>query len=389
LFISTRAINLIAKFIIIMSIDIQVVRTKLDRKTFVDFQFNLYKNNNFWVPPIKKDEIAAINPTENPAFEFCDVEFWLAIKDGEVVGRIGAIINHLYNKKVGENLGRINRIEFYNDKAISEALFQTAFNWLKNKNIDKVHGPLGFTNLDTQGLLIEGFDHLPSIASVYHHAYYAEHLEDQGFEKENDWVEFRLTLTERPVNKASRGSELIKKRFGFDVISFNNKAEMQAYAKPIFQILNEAFQDLPYVNRFNDKMIDLYSEKYFKVLDPKYVRVVKKEDEIVGFVVGIPSLSKAMQKAKGKLFPFGFLHVLKALKNPTEIDLLLTGVLPEHQSSGVAVILFAEIQKQMLDSDITIMETTGIFETNQNVIANWKNYENIQHKRRRCYIKSL
>jgi ribosomal protein S18 acetylase RimI-like enzyme len=372
-----------------MSIDIQVVKTKLDRKTFVDFQFNLYKNNNFWVPPIKKDELAAINPEKNPALEFCDAEFWLAIKDGQVVGRIGAIINHLYNKKVGKSLGRINRIEFINDKAVSEKLFETAFEWLKNKNVHTVHGPLGFTNLDTQGLLIEGFDHLPSIASVYHHAYYAEHFEDLGFKKENDWVEFRLTLTERPVNKASRGSELIKKRFGFDVVKFNTKAEMQAYAKPIFQILNEAFQDLPYVNRFNDKMIDLYATKYFKVLDPKYVRVVKKEEAIIGFVVGIPSLTKAMQKAKGKLFPFGFTHVLKALKNPTEIDLLLTGVLPEHQSSGVAVILFAEIQKQMMDSGINTMETTGIFETNQNVIANWKNYENIQHKRRRCYIKNL
>ncbi|MBN2668166.1 MAG: N-acetyltransferase [Bacteroidales bacterium] len=372
-----------------MIIDIQEVRTTLDRKTFVNFQFELYKSNAYWVPPVRNDEIQAIDPDKNPAFEFCKAKFWLAVKEGSVVGRIGAIINNAYNEKVQKPLGRINRVEFLNDKTISETLFNTAIEWLKSEGCTQVHGPLGFTNLDTQGLLIEGFDYLPSIASVYHMPYYEEHFNELGFEKENDWVEFRLTLTEHPVNKASRGADLIKRRFGFTVKTFNNKKEMQAYAKPIFNILNESFKDLPYVNRFNDKLIDLYSKKYFKVLDYKFVRVVEKEGEIVGFVVGLPSLSRAMQKAKGKLFPFGFFHILKALKSPKEIDLLLTGVVPEHQSAGVAVILFAELQQQMLDVGIKTMETTGIFETNHNVISNWKNYENIQHKRRRCYTKNI
>ena len=372
-----------------MSIDIQEVNDKSDRKKFVDFPFELYKNNKFWVPPIKSDELSAIDPMGNPAFEFCTARFWLAYKDGKVVGRIGAIVNRLYNIKESKKYGRINRVEFIDDNEVADALFEVATKWLKSNGMTHIHGPLGFTNLDTQGLLIEGFDHLPSIASVYHLPYYIQHFERLGFEKENDWVEFRLTLTERPVNKASRGAGLIKNRYGYEVISFKNKAEMQLYSKQIFEILNNAFQDLPYVNHFSDKMIELYSEKYFKVLDPKFVRVVKKDAEIVGFVVGIPSLSKAMQKANGKLFPFGFLHLMKALKNPTEIDLLLTGVLQEHQSSGVAVILFAELQTEMLKSGIKIMETTGIFETNQNVIANWKNYEHIQHKRRRCFIKEV
>ncbi len=372
-----------------MSIEIKEVLNAKDRKRFVDFQFDLYKGNAYWVPPIKKDEIKAIDPKSNPAFEFCEARYWLALSDGKIVGRIGAIINRLYNEKTGINYGRINRVEFIDDSEVSDALFNTAFEWFKTKQVTQVHGPLGFTNLDTQGLLIEGFDYLPSIGSVYHFDYYQNHFDRLGFEKENDWVEFRLKLTEKPVSKASRGSALIKKRFGFDVVTFSSNKEMQAYGKPIFKVLNEAFQDLPYVNRFSEKLMNLYSQKYFKVLDYKFVRVVKKEDEIVGFVVGIPSLSKAMQKTKGKLFPFGFTHVLKALKNPTEIDLLLTGVLPEHQNSGVAVILFAELQQQMLDMGIHTMETTGIFENNHNVITNWKNYENIQHKRRRCYIKSL
>ncbi len=372
-----------------MNIEIKEVVSKKDKRQFVDFQFNLYKNNTYWVPPVKQDELKALDSKTNPAFEFCEAKYWLALSDGKVVGRIGAIINKSYNEKTGINYGRINRPEFIDNQEVVDTLFDTAFEWLKKKGMDTVHGPLGFTNLDTQGLLIEGFDYLPSIGSVYHFDYYQTHFERLGFEKENDWVEFRLSLTEKPVQKASRGSALIKKRFGFEVVKFESKKDMQRYAKPIFNILNDAFQSLPYVNKFNDRLIDLYSEKYFKVLDYKFVRVVKKDDEIVGFVVGIPSLSKAMQKAKGKLFPLGFTHILKALKNPKEIDLLLTGVLPEHQNSGVAVILFAELQQQMLDMGIKTMETTGIFEDNHNVIANWKNYENIQHKRRRCFVKKL
>ena len=372
-----------------MSVDIQEVNSKSLQKTFVEFPFNLYKENSYWVPSIKKDELEAIDSQKNPAFEFCEAKFWIAKKGGKLVGRIAAIINRLYNEKTGQEYGRISKVEFVDDQEVVDALFGVALNWLKSKAMKKVHGPLGFTNLDTQGLLIEGFDHLPSIASVYHLPYYQKHFERLGFEKENDWVEFRLTLTDKPVNKAVRGSSLIRKRFGYDVVRFETKAEMQEYAPTIFKILNEAFQNLPYVNKFNNKMIELYSKKYFKVLDPRFVRVVKKENEIVGFVVGLPSMSVAMQKAKGKLFPFGLFHLLKAMKNPKEIDLLLTGVLEEHQNNGVAVILFAELQSEMLKSDIKIMETTGIFETNQNVIANWKNYEHIQHKRRRCFVKDL
>ena len=372
-----------------MSFDIQEVKSNSDRESFVNFQFEIYKENSYWVPPVKKDEIKSLMSDKNPAFDFCDAQFWLLKKDGNIVGRIGAIVNKLYNEKVNDKFGRITKIEFINDKETVDILFKTALDWLKSKGMKKVHGPLGFTNLDTQGLLIEGFDFLPSIASVYHLPYYQEHFDRLDFKKENDWLEFRLTLTDAPVTKASRGAALIKRRFGYDVIQFTKKSEMQKYSIEIFEILNNAFQNLPYVNKFNSKMIELYSKKYFQVLDPRFVRVVKKDDQIVGFVVGLPSMSRAMQKAKGKLFPFGIFHLLKALKHPKEIDLLLTGVLEEHQNNGVAVILFAELQTEMLKSDIKIMETTGIFESNQNVIANWKNYENIQHKRRRCYVKDI
>lgn len=369
--------------------EIKEVKGRKDLKHFVDFPFKLYKDNPYWVPPIKNDEIKQLIPENNPYFEDVDACFWTAWKDGKCVGRIGALISHKYNEKNSLKIGRFTRIEFIDDEEVSSGLISTAEKWIKDKGMTAVHGPLGFNNLDNQGMLIEGFDFLPSIASVYHQPYYLRHLEKLGYKKENDWLEFRLTLGEQAVNKGIRGSKIVKKRYGFEVEKFSDSKEMMKYLFPVFNMLNKAFEDLPYVVPFSDAMIKSVGEKYFKVLNPKFVRVIKKDDELVAFIVGVPSLSGAMQKANGHLFPFGFYHILKALKKPEVIDLFLTGVIPEYHTSGAAVILFAEIQEEMMKHGITQMETTGVFETNSNVISNWKNYEHIQHKRRRCFIKQL
>ncbi|HPT04188.1 MAG TPA: hypothetical protein PLG86_03525 [Bacteroidales bacterium] len=371
-----------------MAITIKEVITKLDRKQFVNFQFDLYKNNKYWVPPLKNAEIKSLTK-DNPANDFCDSRFFLAYKDGKCVGRIGAIINRNYNEKINQRFGRINRIEFIDDYEVSEKLIATAIAWFKEQQMEYVHGPLGYTNLDTQGLLIEGFDHLPSIASVYHLPYYKEHFEKLGFEKENDWIEFRLTITEAPFTKARRGAEMIKKRYGVEVLNFSSISELKPYTKKIFEILNEAFQFLPYVSPFNEKTIQLYADKYFKILNPRYIKIAVKDGQPIGFFVGMPSLSQAMQKANGHLFPLGIFHILKALKKPEVVDMLLTGVLQDYQNAGIAVVLVSALQEEMMKAGITQLETTGIFETNQNVITNWKNYEHIQHKRRRCYVKKI
>lgn len=372
-----------------MSLSIREVESAKDRKDFVAFQFNLYNGHPYWVPPMRKDEMKALHPSTNPAFSFCKAKAWLVEDEGKVKGRIMAIVHEPYNEKTGVKYGRFNRIEFEDDEAVFDLLIDTAMAWFREKGMEKIHGPLGFSNLDTQGLQIEGFDHLPSIASVYHLPYYKDHFDRRGFNKENDWVEFRLTLTEEPVNKANRGIPLIKRRYGFESVEMASKEELKQYAPRIFQILNKAFADLPYVAELNEEMIRSYTEKYFNMLDPRFITLVKKDGELVGFFIGMPNLSYAMKKAGGKLFPFGFLHLMKALKKPTAIDMMLTGVLPEYQASGVAVILIGELQKRMLNLGIKYMETTGVFESNQNVIANWKNYENEQYKRRRCYVKDL
>lgn len=372
-----------------MGVLIELVRSKKQKKAFVNLPFEIYKKTPLWVPPIKTDELKALDPELNPASDYCDSEFWLVMKDGKAMGRISAIINHKYNEKTGKKLGRFSRLEFFDDKETFLLLMDAAVAWIKEKGMEFIHGPLGYSNLDTQGMLIEGFDHLPSVASVYHMPYYKQHLDAYGFEKEIDWIEFRLTLGEKATEKAKRGAAIVKKRYGFEVVTFASNKEMLPYVQPIFHVVNNAFEKLHFVTPFNDKMIDSYTQKYFKLINPKFVRVIKKEEEIIAFMIAVPSLSEAMQKANGSLFPFGFYHILNAMKNPQVLDLFLIGTMPEHENSGAAVLLFAEIQEEMQKQGIQFMETTGIFETNHNVISNWKNYDHIQHKRRRCFIKPI
>ncbi len=372
-----------------MSVNIIKVSKKSDYKKFIDFQFSLYKKDKMWVPPIKDDEVKALKKESNPSFEFCDAEFWIALKDGEVVGRIGAIINKKYNEERGEKMGRFTRFECIDDKEVASKLLQTAELWLKEKGMIGVFGPLGFNNLDHQGMLIEGFEYLPSIASEYHKPYYQQLIEENNYTKEIDWLEFRLTVGERAQTKAARGAELIKRRYGISVLHFETQDELKPYINTVFEILNKSFDVLPFVSKFDESLSKFYAGKYLQILNPKFVKMVEKDGQIIGFILGLPSLSLAMQKAKGKLFPLGIVHIMKALKGKgiDTMDQMLTGVLTEFQSTGAAVILQAELQKAMADHGLKHIETTGIFETNEKAIGNWKNYEHIQHKRKRCFVK--
>jgi hypothetical protein len=372
-----------------MSIEIKIVDTSKAYKDFVNVQFDIYKENKFWVPPIKKDEIKSLKAEFNPAFRFCKAEFWIAYKNGKCVGRIGAIINEKYNEKINAKVGRFSRAEFINDDEVVNLLFATAEKWLKDNGMTEAEGPLGFTNLDHQGMLVEGFDHLPSAASEYHLPYYKEQLVRLGYDKKIDWVEFRLFLEGMP-EKAKRGAEIVKKRSELTVKSFTKSVELQKYSVQLFEILNEAFKDLHSVVQLDKEMIDYYVNRYLMLLNPEFVKLVfDKEENLIAFIVGLPSLSEGLQKANGSMFPFGWYHLSKALKNPKVIDLMLTGILPKYQAKGVTAILFYELHKVMEKYGVTEMETTGIFETNQKVIQNWKNYEHIQHKRKRCWKKIL
>lgn len=371
-----------------MSVQIIPCSTTSDFKDFVDLPFRIYKNNKYWVPSIKKEEIKALTPDTNPAFKNCDAQFWLAKRDGRVVGRVGAIINHLHNKQTNKNLCRVSRIEFEDDTEVSTSLLKTVEDWAKQKGMSGVHGPLGFTNLDHQAILIEGFDHLPSIASEYHLPYYQKHIENYGYEKEIDWLEFRLKQEKEIPEKALKLNEMIKKRYNLHVVHFNNREELKSYAVKIFKLLNESFSELFGFVPMDEELTKYYSSKYFQVLNPKFVKAIEDKDEnVIGFIVSVPSLSVAMQKANGSIFPFGWWYISQALKKNNVADLLLTGIHPNWQSQGVSAILITELTKVLIEHNIEYVETTGMLETNEKAINNWKIYEHIQHKRKRCFIK--
>jgi GNAT superfamily N-acetyltransferase len=370
------------------NLQIKEIISNADKKAFVALPFELYKGNPYWVPPMKAGELKMLMPEENPAFEFCDTKFWLAEKDGKVVGRIGAIIHHLSNRKMNERMGRFTRFEAVDDEEVINLLLHTAEAWIRSKDMTGVHGPLGFSNLDHQGVLVEGFDWIPSMASEYHHEYYHRHFERLGYEKETDWLEFRITLPNAVPDKIKRISEIVKQRNGLQVIHFKTKKEITAYTDKVFAIFNQAFDGLFSTFQFNDRMSKFILDKFLPILNPKYVKIVLRRDgEVGGFVISAPSLSKALQKAKGKLFPFGLFHLQKAIKHPVEADLLLTGVHPECANMGLLALLMSELYQSYIDNGVKWIESTGMQESNNIALQTWKEWDHVQHKRKRCYRK--
>lgn len=369
------------------------IREVSDNRTFNDFvslPYELYKNHPFWVPSMRKDEENALKPETNPAFEYCKAKFWVAYKDNRCVGRIGAIIIDLWNEKNDSKHGRFSRTEFIDDREVSAALFKAAEEWLKSQGMQKVHGPLGFSNLDHQGVLVEGQEWLPSIASDYHFEYYHKHIEALGYEKEIDWLEFRITFPDALPEKSYKVAEMLKSRYSLKTINFNTKSELDPYKEKVFELFNQAFKELFGTYQLPPKMIKFYVDKYFPILQPKYVKIVlDKDNEMAGFLIALPSLSAAMQKAKAKLFPFGWYYIYKALKKPKEIDLMLTGVRSEFQKLGVAALLMNELWLTAKADGVKNVETTGMLENNHVAIQMWKSFDHIQHKRKRCYIKQL
>ncbi len=373
-----------------MGIQVIEVKTANERKQFVDFPYELYKSNKFWVPPFKSEELGAITPGKNPAFDFCKAKFWLALKDGKVVGRIGAIINSLWIEKIGEKIGRITRVEFVENEEVVKILFDTAEAFLKSEGMTGVMGPLGFSNLDHQGMLIEGFDHLPCMASDYHMDYYLKYIENLGYSKEIDWLEFRITFPEALPEKSYKVAEMLKKRYGLKSLSFSTREELMPYRDKIFSLFNEAFSELFGTFRFPDDLIKFYIDKFFPSINPRYVKIIlDKNNELAGFIIAIPSLSEALQKAKGKLFPFGWYHLKKAFDHPKEMDLMLTGVVPEMQKFGLAALLMNELWITANNDGIKFVETTGMLENNHVAIQMWKSFDHIQHKRKRCFKKTF
>lgn len=361
------------------------IKNDIDRRRFVKFQFDLYKKNKFWVPPFFNEEVNSINPAKNKAFKFSDAEFFIFEKDKEIVGRIGLIITK--NSEKEKEFAKISRFECIDDYEIAKFIFEFAKKWAKDRGKKYIHGPLGFTNFDTQGLLVEGFDKLPTVASVYNFNYYKDFFERYGFEKEIDWVEYEIRVPKSIPEKAIKISEIVKKRYNVEVVDFKSKKDLLKYAKAVFNLINITYKDLFSAVELTDELIDHYINTYIKQIDPALVKVViDRYDNVVGFVISMPSLSKAMQKAKGKLFPLGFFYLLKAMKKYDKLDLYLGAVHPDYQGKGIPALMMVEMTKIAILKKIKTVETNSELETNIRVQSNWDYFDTKLIKRKRSYI---
>ncbi len=371
-------------------VEIVEVKSRRDLKRFIAFPHQLYRGNPNWVPPLTFDELNTLSRNKNPAFAFCRARYWLALKDGQVAGRIAGIINDRYIRESGKKYARFGWIDFINDEAVSAALLGTVETWARENNLDAVHGPLGFCDLDKEGMLIDGYNELSMFITLYHFPYYPQHLERLGYDKATDWLEYEIKVPAKIPERIEKLNMLIEKRLNLTVVRANRKKVFMPYASAIFALLNDAYKELYGFVALSDDQVQWYIRQYFSVINPDYLRVVLDQNEnLVAFGIAIPSLAKASQKAKGRLFPFGFTHILRAMQKNDRLELLLIAVRKDYQGKGVNVLLLNDINKAAITNGLSYAETGPELETNKDVQSLWKYYETRQHKRRRCYIKSL
>ncbi|NVO01696.1 MAG: hypothetical protein HXX09_03260 [Bacteroidetes bacterium] len=373
-----------------MGIIIKEVFTKSDLKKFINFQYELYKGNKFWCPPMKMDEMNTLSKDKNPSFDYCEARYWLAYKDDKIVGRIAGIINPKSNQRWEQKHIRFGWIEFINDVEVCQALLKTVEDWGKERGLNHIHGPLGFTDMDNEGMLVKGFDELSTMASIYNHEYFPELMEKAGYQKDADWIQYEFKIPSEPNEKVEKFANIAKERYGLRVLEVKKSKELLPYAKKMFELLNRSFKDLYGFTELTEKQMNLYVKQYFGFIVPKYIcLVVDKSDEVVGFGVSLPSLTKASQKCKGNLFPFGFMHLLKALKNSEIIDMYLNGIAPEYQGKGVHAIYYDFLTKSYINNNVKLAITNPQLEENAKALNVWKHYDGRQHITRRCYLKEI
>lgn len=367
-------------------VSILEVKSPNELKQFVKFPMDLYKNNPYFVPSFIKDEINVWNPQENPALQYSEAKQFLAWKNNKLVGRIAVMINHKEEKELGIRKVRFGWIDFIDDQEVSKALIDTVINYAKEHKIDNIEGPMGFTNLDKAGMLTFGFEKIATMIGIYNHEYYPKHIENLGLVKEKEWVEFEMNFPKVLPPKVEKFSKLIAEKYNLRVLDFKNKEEILPYVKPMFKLLDETYKHLSTYTPISEEQIKTYKEKFFPMIAKNYVIcVVDEHDELVSFAVTMPSYSKALQKAKGKLFPFGWWHFLQAQKKNDRANFYLIGIHPEYQRRGVTAIIFKEIFVRFNNMGIDFAETNPELEENKSVQVLWQDYNPVNHKRRRTY----
>ncbi len=373
----------------ITSVEVRQVQDRRGLRRFIGFPFSLYRGHRYWIPPLLMDEWNTLDSRRNPAFRHCRVAFFIAYRDRRPVGRVAAIINDRYIEKWKNRYCRFGWLDYIDDREVSAALMAAVERWAADLGMTAVHGPLGFTDLDREGMLIEGFEELGTMATYYNYPYYPEHLEALGYRKDTDWVEYELKVPTEIPDRALRLNELALKRSKVRLLQ-GGKKEYLRYARGLFDVLNVAYRDLYGVVELDDEQVETYIKQYLGFLNVNYAKIlVDEHDKVVGFGLTMPSLSRALQKCRGRLLPFGFIHLLWALKRPKQVDFLLIAVLPEYQSRGLTAPIMTEITAAAIRNGLRSAETNPELETNTRVQSIWKVYDARQHKRRRAFIKDL
>lgn len=373
-----------------MAITIKKVQTKGELKEFIKFPDDLYKGNEYYVPALFSDEVATLSKHLNPAFECCEADYFLAYKDGVLAGRIAAIINHNANNDWHEEIVRFGWIDMIDDIEVTKALIEAVEQWGRERGCVKIKGPLGFTDMDKEGLLVEGFDILPSITVIYNYPYYGEHLEKLGFTKDVDWTQKMFDIPEEKP-EILHLSERLEQKFKLHFYEPTNKKDLYPIAYDLFKhTYNEAFAPLYEFTRLSDKQITTYINQYFPLLNLKLIGIVMNEkNEVVGFGICFPRLSRAMQKAKGRMFPFGWFHLLRALKPGADAEALMIGVHPEYQGKGALVVMCAHLFHNFRDLGIKKIYMNPQLELNYKVQTAFDYLNPVEYMRRRSYVKEL
>ena len=376
-----------------MAIEIRKITTKRDLLRFIKFGNEFYKDCENFCPALILDELDTFNPKKNPAFDVCEHILYMAYQENKPVGRIAGIINHEANRKWGVKHVRFGWIDFIDDLEVSQSLLDAVAEWGKSKGMDKLNGPVGFTDFDHQGLLIEGYDHLAPMASLYNYPYYVRHMEAYGLTKDNDWIEMQIFPPKDLPERFGRMAKIVQERSRVRVDKVKNCKELtEKYGLSYMDVIDVAYQKLYNFQPLTDRQKQHYCELYFPLLNFDFVTVVVNEkDEVVGVGVGMPDISKALRKCNGKLFPFGWYHILKALKAKSyeTFDFLLIAVRPDYQDRGLNAVIIADQHPYFVKYGIQHIETTAIMESNFKNLNHWEVFPHQYHKRRRAYIKPL
>ena len=375
-------------------IEIRPVTTRQELQQFVQFFYDLYRGCDCAVPYLYSEEMSTLRHDKNTSFECCESQYFMAFKDGKLVGRVAAIINHRANKRWDRNQVRFSWFDFVDDQEVSAALLKAVEDWGRSKGMTEIAGPIGFIDTDREGMLVDGFDKLSTMYINYNYPYYPQHMEQmEGYEKANDWVELRVKVPEVVPEKFAKITEMVRKRYGLRVHKFSRKELIDGgWGKRIFDLLNETYKDLYGFSQLSDHQIGQLVNDYIKIADLNLVTGVMDGDKLVGFGITFPSFSRALQKTRdGRYLPFGWWHLLKILKwhKTDTVDLLLIGVLSEYRSKGANALIFDDLIRQFQRYGFDWAETGPQMETNEGVLSQWQYLESTQHRRHRCYRKEL